>query len=458
MSGMEAFRIIPLAVLCYGAYAWTLGNFFRKNLQCTGADAGAFSLIYFMGCAAAMLIVEIWYMPFIVTALTSHLLFLGLIMALFKAEPEKKIFAAAILTAVNVLVGNFGSSLLSCLVLFIKNAMKTAAAPYISLEGGCFIGCLSIGITIGVIKGLSGRLTPLFHGRTKRWYIWVTLPLIFIVAIVDVVNYAASIGIMVVSDANGPAYWSLYYNELFSHIAICILTLLSMCAAGFYIFGMNRIYLEQRKKEQYKAQAAFYKMLEEEHGRMERLRHDMKNHLISLKGLWEHSQWDKMGSYLTQMMEAGDMKEGEELTGNKAVDALLYQKSRQAKAEGIIWESDVHLPADCPIDEFDLCVLIGNMLDNAIEACERLGEGEVKFIKMQSGMVKKCLLLEVKNSAGLKDIGAVKFTQKEISGEHGIGLLNIRETVNKYSGTMDMEIQKGVFLISILIPFNESVL
>ena len=60
---------------------------------------------------------------------------------------------------------------------------------------------------------------------------------------------------------------------------------------------------------------------------------------------------------------------GGDLTGNKAVDALLYQKRKQAEEEDIKWECDMQMPKECCINEFDLCVLIGNILDNALEAC-----------------------------------------------------------------------------------------
>ena len=98
-----------------------------------------------------------------------------------------------------------------------------------------------------------------------------------------------------------------------------------MFAAGFYVFGMNRIYFEQEKSSQYHSQVAVYKMLTEQYRQSERLRHDMKNHVIALSALFQNKEWEKMGDYLKNM-EGSGLEDGGDMTGNKAVDALLYQK------------------------------------------------------------------------------------------------------------------------------------
>lgn len=197
-------------------------------------------------------------------------------------------------------------------------------------------------------------------------------------------------------------------------------------------------------------------MLEEQYGQMERLRHDMKNHMIALQGLLDNREWEKMQNYLNQMLQAGNISDSEEVTGNKVADALLYRKRKQAEKKNIIWECDLHIPQICGVDEFDLCVLLGNMLDNAIEACDRMKEGAHKFINIQSGRIKGCLLIEVKNSTSMESIDETGISQKENPEEHGIGLINIRETAHKYDGVVNTEMDNGVFIISILIPLGDT--
>lgn len=248
----------------------------------------------------------------------------------------------------------------------------------------------------------------------------------------------------------------LYYDQIFSYSGNCVLTGLSIFATRFYVFGMNRIYLEQEKSNQYHSQIAVYKMLAEQHSQSERLRHDMKNHIIALSGLFQGREWKKMGDYLKQLEKNGLETDGD-MTGSKAVDALLYQKRKQAEREEVRLECDIQIPKVCCINEFDLCVLFGNILDNALEACERLQPDESSFINIQAGIVKKCFLIEAKNSMGRTEKYRKGFSSKENSQEHGIGLLNIGDVIKKYNGAMQTETENGTFVISILIPLNDAV-
>ena len=163
---------------------------------------------------------------------------------------------------------------------------------------------------------------------------------------------------------------------------------------------------------------------------------------------------EKIDDYLKKM-EGIVLDTGGDLTGNKTVDALLYQKRKQAEEEKIKWECDVQMPKDCCINEFDLCVLLGNILDNALEACGRMQQEECRFIKIQAKAVKKCFLIEVKNSMDRTEKYAEGFTNKGDSQEHGIGLLNVSDVVCRYNGAVRKEAEKGIFVISVLMPFPD---
>ena len=196
-------------------------------------------------------------------------------------------------------------------------------------------------------------------------------------------------------------------------------------------------------------------MLAEQYRQSERLRHDMKNHVIVLSALSQNQEWEKIDDYLRNMEDIV-LDTGGDMTGNKAVDALLYQKRKRAEEENIKWECDVQMPKGCCINEFDLCVLFGNILDNALEACRRMQNGECRFVNIQAKTVKKCFLLEVKNSMDRMEKYTDGFTNKGDSQEHGIGLLNVGDVVNRYNGAVHKEAEKGIFVISILMPLNDA--
>ena len=170
---------------------------------------------------------------------------------------------------------------------------------------------------------------------------------------------------------------------------------------------------------------------------------------------FRNKEWEKIDDYLRNM---GDiiLDAGGDVTGNKAVDALLYQKRKRAEEENIKWECDVQMPKERHINEFDLCVLFGNILDNALNACGRMQSDEYRFINIQAKTVKKCFLLEVKNSMDRTERYTEGFSNKDNSQEHGIGLLNVGDVVNRYNGAVHIEAEEGIFAISILMPFPEA--
>lgn len=433
-----------LFLFCYMGYIWTLYRFCKKYLNDLKIDRRVFIILLFVMEAVFNLNGSVGT-PYILRAMLSHMLFVGLFLIAFSDHAMKKFFAAMVLIAVKTLALNFGSSFFSCIVLACTNWITGGQVAYIEpwLEGvtGTAAYCLVILVQIVLRK----KFTSVFNHKISSWYLMISVLLICIVTVVDIVNWGASNGIIVVSNANGAVYWNVYYNQIFSHIGICLLTILSMCIAGGFIFFMNKIYLEQRQTEKYYSQIEFYKMLNEQYLQMERLRHDMKNHVLVLHGLWTRKEFEKAGNYLEKMMESGNIGGCDEVTGNQAVDALLYNKKKQAETFCVRWVCDVQIPRDCTIDTFDLCVLFGNLLDNAIKACEEQEDKEYRFVDIRAQQVKKCFLLVMKNGTIVEDAKQVK---------QGIGFLNIYETVKKYDGTVKFKVENNVFEISILFPMN----
>lgn len=434
-------------LFCYIGYIWTLYRFFEKYLNRFKVDKKVFIILLAVAEAGIDILNERIGIPYILLVMVSHILFAGLCFLAFSDNTMKKIFVAIILIAVRTLVLNFGCSFFSCIVLVCTHWITDGQVTYIEPGVENVISAMAYCMVILVLNVLIKKLVSVFEQKIDSWYFMNSVLLICIIVVVDIVNWGASNGIMVVSNANGAAHWDIYYNQIFSHISICLLTVLSMCIAGGFVFFMNKIYIEQRQKEQYDSQIEFYKMLNEQYLQMERLRHDMKNHVLALRGLWENKEFEKAGNYLEKMMESGNFGGSEEVTGNQAVDALLYNKKKKAGQLQIRWMCDVHIPKGCTIDEFDLCVLFGNLLDNAIKACAECKNKEYRFVDIQSQQVKQCFLLVMKNGTVMKDATEIK---------QGIGFLNIYETVTKCEGTVNINVENNVFETSILFPMNSN--
>ena len=442
--------ILVVVPFCLG-YLWAAGKFCMKFLGASKKRERLFLIISFCSLLLRNILGRRYPDLYSFFAVSGSIFFVGLVMLFFRSDREKRILAASILIMVIKLVSEFCASLLDCLMLFFLHTVKKIPEPLFGDWGGGLVSGIGYCFAIFAIYLMSKRLEPVFCGKPGKWYVILAVPLLVIVTVYDVASLGASNGIMVRSGGD----MGLYYDQVFSHSEFLVLAFLSMAAAGFYVFGMNRIYLEQEKSSQYHSQISVYKMLTEQYRQAERLRHDMKNHIIALTALSRNKEWEKIEDYLKNM-EGVILDAGGDLTGNKAVDALLYQKRKQAEGEDIKWECDMQMPKGCCINEFDLCVLMGNILDNALEACGRMQKDENRFINIQARTVKKCFLIEVKNSMDRTEKFTEGFTNKVDSQEHGIGLLNVGDVVNRYNGAVHKEAGKGIFVISILMPFPDT--
>lgn len=379
---------------------------------------------------------------------------------------KKGIRMAALLVTVITLVSLadiFIDALLSCLLLVWKHTAEGIAVPVLGETNEMELTWLtwsSFGMAVLAVYGMKRRLKAVFCGKPWRWYAVLILPLLMVAIAIYAANWGASRGVFFRSAGD----MGIYYDQIFTYVGWAVLSGLSLFAVTVSVFGMDRIYVEQKKAQQYQLQTAVYQTLEEQYRQAERLRHDLKNHVLALRGLWEEKAWEKLGDYLKRMEDNARLGFGGEATGNRAVDALLCQKRKQAEEKEIDWECDVRIPKQCCVNEFDLCVLFGNLLDNAVEACVRLQQkekgqeqGSKPFIRVQAGNVKSCFLLEVKNSMDIGEKQRNGSVKEEDPQGHGIGLLNVGDVVRRYNGVMNTERQEGIFDISILLPLGEPV-
>ena len=445
-------EILPV-IFCYCGYICAETEFCKKYLELSKINGYVFKAVIFAGWIIISIVNNIVYVPYIVIAILNHIFFIGAVLILFQGGIEKKLSVASVLVAVTTLAGGFWDSFCSCLILFLMHIAGNIQEPFLNEWENCLVICSRYVIEIIIIYFFMSKwLISVFYTRIVKWNIIIAVPLLMVVIVSDIADWGASNGILTRPGEN----MGLYYNQVFSHAGVCVFKALSMCIVITCILGINMVYLEQRKSSQYYSQIAVYKMLEEQHSQQERLRHDMKNHIIALSGLFENKEWDKMGIYLKTMEDNVQFSFCGDITGNRAVDAVLCQKQKMAASKNIVWECDVDIPRKCCINEFDLCVLFGNILDNALEACEKLNCGEYRFINIQAKVIKKCFLLEARNSTDLKNKHEIIFTSKENKQEHGIGLLNIKDVADSYNGVMETRLEKGVIAVSVLIPLNNT--
>ena len=179
-------------------------------------------------------------------------------------------------------------------------------------------------------------------------------------------------------------------------------------------------------------------------------RHDYHSHLQSLKVKLNQGQIEEAAKYLNELEE--DLDDIHQLveSGNINVDAILNSKLSLAIEQEIDVNVKVAIPEKLPLTDIDCCVLLGNLIDNAIEACEKVEEN--KFIRLYIGIYKKQLYMSITNAT----IEVVrKYDEEYISkkrGNHGHGLKRINKVVEKYNGYINRKNEPGVFVCEIMLP------
>jgi hypothetical protein len=205
--------------------------------------------------------------------------------------------------------------------------------------------------------------------------------------------------------------------------------------------------------------------LQEHMGEMERvysgirgMRHDMKN-TISLIMQLAAGKEEELKAYLEELNETMDRLEFRFKTGNTVVDTLLNMKYHEIASTVPDLRMDVEglqFPEKLFIQSYDIGIVIGNALDNAIEACLKVKEPDAEaFIRISSFQKRELFFLKVENSFDGKVVrkpqNEFSVTDKADRENHRIGLANIKSTTEKYQGTMDFRVKDRVFILSVMM-------
>lgn len=194
---------------------------------------------------------------------------------------------------------------------------------------------------------------------------------------------------------------------------------------------------------------------QEQDEEIRRLRHDLKNHMLTLRHLVQDNRPADAVQYVDGFL--GEIRKDGELhlhTGNRLLDGLMSDKLNAAVLNGIAVNVVLDFRAADFIDGFDLCVIMGNAIDNAIEACAKIPEGCARYIDVRGGPSANCLLLHITNSIkGAPPASAgLPLTTKQDQQNHGFGLGNVKRTLAKYHGTLSVECDAENFIFTALIP------
>lgn len=181
-------------------------------------------------------------------------------------------------------------------------------------------------------------------------------------------------------------------------------------------------------------------------------RHDYRNHIQAMKAYAAEENWDAIKDYLNLLDKDLNTVDTVIKTGNAMTDAILNSKINLARSKDIAVKTDAHIPYELKIAELDLCVIIGNLFDNAIEASLEVPK-EQRLIRVYMDMKGTQLYISFTNFCAGKKKVKVNGRFLTTKGENrGLGLIRIDEIIERQGGYLSRNSEDGAFTTEILLP------
>ena len=204
--------------------------------------------------------------------------------------------------------------------------------------------------------------------------------------------------------------------------------------------------LHAQEKEYYFTQC---NLMQESVEQIKSIRHDMKAHLATVKGYAAKSDGDEITDYINSLLEDIGESEIYSNTGNIAVDSIINYKLKNVKQEGIELEMRLAIPPSLDVGVADLATILGNLLDNALSA---VALAEEKKIKLDIEFSKESLFIQINNTFdGIVTYNEGRIVTRKDENDHGHGLKNIMQAVEKYDGCVDITHEDKIFSVTILL-------
>ena len=182
-------------------------------------------------------------------------------------------------------------------------------------------------------------------------------------------------------------------------------------------------------------------------------RHDYHNHIQVMKAHMALGQMEALSGYLDALEQELSRVDAYVKSGNLMIDAILNSKLSLARQQEIALHCTATLPERLSISDVDLCVILGNLLDNAIEACEKIA-AEERFLRIYCAVIKNQLYISVQNSAKEElDFDERNYISKK-RGNHGLGMKRVQVLVDQYGGFLNLQNQPGIFAAEVLLPLT----
>lgn len=287
-------------------------------------------------------------------------------------------------------------------------------------------------------KRLPGEPVSLSSGLWKLMLGLAVMPFFSLVAVVGLTYYRYDSLVYIVSKNQGLAV-----------LPAVLLGSLLLLRAIITLTDYERLQSESRLSA---LREMYYQGLQREQNQVRTLRHDMRNHMAVLQGLLDNGDTGKAEEYLRELLGSAALSGGRRICAHKTANAVLSVKLGEMERLGIPADFQVNLPEKLDISDTDLCALLGNALDNAMEACTKVKTPDIRLrCRMDKGM----LMLMVSNPLSGDEKPGLGTTKAD-GKNHGFGLPGMTEIARRCGGSLDTRTEDGRFELIACIPMSTS--
>ena len=232
---------------------------------------------------------------------------------------------------------------------------------------------------------------------------------------------------------------------------LVIITMVAFYLIGDIVKRERRIREDDLFREKVKNQADMYKSVYDNYELQRKRAHEYKNQIMCMEALLQKKEYGELEKYITEIGGKLTDTDSNINTNNTLIDAIINTKFREMEERGILLVMKFNEMADLWVEDGDIVVILSNLLNNAIEACEKCAE---KTIKLKLMKEPDDIVVSVRNTYNgeIKKQGDEIRTLKSDKETHGFGIGNIVEAVEKYGGSYSINYDDKEFVFSICIP------
>lgn len=352
----------------------------------------------------------------------------------YQGRWTKKIFMSTIFYAILVCVDYLG-------IIFVDLAFSDKVLSNDIIQVIIVLLCKTILFLFVLFLSVFWKEEKNIEMKNSEWILLICFPILTVMIILVML-------FSVQEKNNSIMYLVVSFGMMIMNVVVfCLLKYVSEREQRFYQMQL----MHERNKERMQA----YQEINNDYENQKSILHDYNNQIRCIRGLIQEQRYDSAQEYAGKLVNM--LEEGREVVNvnNPVINVILNQKYRLAKSKDIAILFQVNNLAELWLSDQDMVILLSNLLDNAIEACEKLNQERIIRVKLLKR--KKQLILSIQNpvngTVNIKNNTIV--TEKKDKKRHGIGLKNVQMVIEKYAGIGMMRCEDGWFYYTASIPENE---